>query len=376
MAAELSTSCHNPYVMKTFIVLSLTLMSFFTAHSQTAGNWPLNSNLNGAAGASLAVSAVSPGSAIPSSAFNSGSEWYGEGGWPSGAIDPNAYVEFTLTASAGHYLVLNTVTLIQRRSNTGSPQGAGPNKYSLRSSLDNYSTDIATGALDINYATYTINLPSAFQAIPSKVTFRIYGYNTTINSGGISRMVFDNISVQGQSVSGVLASQSIHLSAAADAEKKVTLEWDAAGFDQATAFAIQRSSDAAGFVAVHQIKGETSFVDEEAPAGTLYYRIEATLPDGSHYFSSIVSVRLEDRGRTKIKAVIPQGGAIRTLLHLQSPDQCRINIWSLDGKAVAEKIIGGQTGDVQSDIVFNYPHGVYILTIAGAGGASSCKFVY
>ncbi|HVU58794.1 MAG TPA: hypothetical protein VHD83_27225 [Puia sp.] len=363
--------------MKTLVVLSMTLMTFSAARSQNAGNWPLNSNLNGTAAASLSVSAISLGSSIPTSAFNGGSEWYGEGGWPStSTVDPNAYVEFSLTASAGHYLVLNTVTLIQRRSNTGSPQGAGPTSYSLRSSLDNYTADIATGSITYNYATYTINLPAAYQAIPSKVTFRIYGYNTTVNPGGSSRMVFDNISVQGQSVSGVLASQSISLSARADESKQVILQWDALGFDAGTQFTIERSTNAAGFASIYHTNTADQYTDVTAPSGAvLYYRIQAALPDGSHYISPVVSVRNENGRGTAIRAVIAQGGNVRTLLHLTSPGACQLSIWSQDGKPLARQVVSGE-GDIESDMAFSYPHGVYILTIAGVDGNSSRKFVF
>jgi hypothetical protein len=364
--------------MKAFVVLSMTLMIFSVARSQNAGNWPLNSNLNGTAGTSLSVSAISLGTSIPASSFNAGSEWYGEGGWPStSTIDPNAYVEFTLTASSGHYLVLNTVTLIQRRSNTGSPQGAGPTSYSLRSSLDNYTTDIATGSITYNYATYTITLPSAYQAIPSKVTFRIYGYNTTINPGGTSRMVFDNISVQGQSVSGVLASQAINLSARADDSKQVVLQWDALGFDAGTQFIVERSTSAGGFMSIFHTNTADQYTDATAPsAAVLYYRIQAALPDGTHYVSSVVSVRHEDGRGAGIKAVMAAGGTVRALVHLTSPGACQLSIWSRDGKPLARQLINGQEGDVQSDIAFGYPHGVYILTMAGENGNSSRQFVF
>src|SRR5438045_3734537 len=103
--------------MKTLTILLTTLITFTLAKAQTAGNWPLNSNLNGAAGTHLTVTTISLGSSITTSAFNGGSEWFGEGGWTAASSpDVNGYVQFTLTANTGHYLVLNTVTLVQRRS--------------------------------------------------------------------------------------------------------------------------------------------------------------------------------------------------------------------------------------------------------------------
>lgn len=66
----------------------------------------------------------------------------------------------------------------------------------------------------------------------------------------------------------------------------------------------------------------------------------------------------------------------RTLLHLTSAGPCQLSIWSQDGKPLARQLINVQAGDVQSDIAFSCPHGVYILTIAGVNGNSSRRFVF
>ena len=360
--------------MKTILIIS-TLFISSIAHAQTAGNWPLNSNLNGAAGSHLSVSAISVGSSIPSNTFNSGSEWYGEGGWTAASsIDPNGYVQFTLTGNSGYWLSLTQVTLIQRRSNTGTPQGAGPNKWSLRSNLDNYASDISTGTLDINYATFTVNLPVAFQSITSTVTFRIYGYSTTINSGGMSRFVFDNISVTGKANSGTLATQSIKIDAQTQ-QDKVALQWTREGFSDGTEFTLQRSADGVSFQPIFQTHMNTSYIDASAPA-TAYYRIAAALPDGESYYSPIVIVKRETKEQTSITAVVSQGIAIKTQLHLREAGVYYICIWSQDGKPLARQKVNGQSGDVQSDIAFNQPHGVYILTLYHENGMSSRKFVF
>jgi len=356
----------------------ITLYTFISAQAQNAGNWPLNSNLNGTAGNHLAVSAISLGSSITSSSFNSGSEWYGEGGWTAANTpDANGYIQFTLTANAGRYLVLNTVTLIQRRSNTGTPQGAGPNNWSLRSSLDNYTTDIATGSMTYNYATYTVTLPAAFQSIPSAVTFRLYGYNTTINSGGTSRFVFDNVSVQGQANSGVLAEQSINLTARVNGEKNISLQWNSDGFSGGTQFIVQRSADGTNFTPIFRTESATAYIDA-APvnAAIVYYRIAATLSDGSAYYSAIAPVKLEETGQTAIKGVSAQGNSVKTFLHLQGAGTYQVNIWSQDGKPLVRQVVNGQAGDIQSEIAFNHPHGIYILTLSNGGRISSRAFVY
>jgi hypothetical protein len=358
---------------KTLIVSTLFISSIVNA--QTAGNWPLNSNLNGTAGSHLSISAVSPGSSITSNTFNSGSEWYGEGGWTAAStLDPNGYVQFSLTANSGYWLSLTQVTLIQRRSNTGTPQGAGPNSWSLRSSLDNYATDITTGTLGINYATFTINLPAAYQAIPNSVTFRIYGYSTTINSGGISRFVFDNISVTGKANSGTLAAQFIRIDAKAK-EGNVDLQWKKDGFAEGTEFSLERAADGVNFQSILKTQTLTSYTDASAPT-TAYYRIVATQADGNSYYSPIAIAKGEAKEQTAIKTIISQGNAVKTLLNLQGTGAYQVCIWSQDGKPLARQTVNGQAGEMQSDIAFNHPHGIYILTLYHENGMSSRKFVF
>jgi hypothetical protein len=190
-------------------------------------------------------------------------------------------------------------------------------------------------------------------------------------------MVFDNISVQGQAISGVLASQSINLSVRGEGAQQVKLEWGAVGFGAGTQFIIERSTDAREFTSVFHVSDASQYTDASVPAAAvLYYRIEASLPDGSHYFSSVVSVRSAGAGGMAIKAVTPQGSAVRTLLHLSGKGACQLSIWSQDGRPLARQVINGQEGDIQTDIAFSRPHGVYILTIAGGNGNSSRKFVF
>lgn len=361
--------------MKTLVLFLTSFIVISVASAQNAGNWPLNTSLTGAAGSHLTVSAMSLGYSIPTSSFNGSSEWYGEGGWPSGAIDPNAYVQFNLTSNTGYYLALNTVTLVMRRSNTGSPAGAGPTSWSLRSSLDNYTTDLATGSMTHNYATYTATLPSSFLTIASDITFRVYGYNATVSSGGTSRMVFDNISVQGQAISGVLAAQSIHLTAHAEGEKHVALQWNATGFTEGTLFTLERSANGVDFMSVFHTENATEYNDATAPA-TAYYRITAGLPDGSTYYSSVLFVRKSGEGRTAIRGVTAQSNAVRTFLYLKGTGTYEVGIWSQDGRPLVRRTVNGQVGDVQSDIAFSYPHGVYVLTLSNEGGMTSRLFVF
>jgi hypothetical protein len=94
------------------------------------------------------------------------------------ATNGSAYFQFTLTPAAGYYVSL-TGLKFGSRSNSASP--TGPTAYSVRSSLDNFSSDIATGILVANN-TWALNTPTVTTTLSgtgTPITFRIYGYNGT-----------------------------------------------------------------------------------------------------------------------------------------------------------------------------------------------------
>jgi hypothetical protein len=385
-----------PSPLKAFKALTLALTALLLtagAEAQTAANWNFNTTLAATTGSNITAPNVSLGSSIVSNAFNGGGEFYGQDGWPTSAIDPNAYLQFSVSPNTGYYLVLNTVTMIIRRSNTGTPQGAGPNNWTLRSSLDGYSTDIASNSMTYNYATFTVTLPTAFQTLGSAVTFRLYGFNTTINSGGNSRFVTDNISIQGQAISGVLAAQSLELTAKANTSgnagtnagaNTISLQYRAQGFEAGTTYSIERSVDGTNFTAIERLisnTAETSFfqyTDGSIPAAArVFYRVSAQQPDGTSLRSAITVVSLQQTAGTSIRSVAVSGSTVRTALYIGVAGSYQLNVWSQDGRALYRQVMNEQAGDQVADISLgNYPHGLYVLTVSKDGVNTSRQFVY
>ncbi|MFZ4106701.1 beta strand repeat-containing protein, partial [Flavobacterium sp.] len=97
-----------------------------------------------------------------------------------GALDTstttNAYFSFTVTPELGYNFTLNGISFGSRST------GTGPQAYSLRSSLDNYATDIATGSISNNSAwalKANTGLTVTGNGNANPVTFRLYGYSGT-----------------------------------------------------------------------------------------------------------------------------------------------------------------------------------------------------
>ncbi len=262
-----------------------------------------------------------------------------------------------------------------RRSTTGS--GSGPNSWSLRSSLDGYTTDLMTGSLTTSYQALTLTLPAAFQSITGPVTFRIYGYNQVTTSGGLSRLVTNGISIKGQSIAGTLATQSIELTAKAESQA-IGLQWQTEGVVPGTVLTLQRSVNGADFSNIMQLTG-SSAVDENVQPGELFYRIEALSPDGSTYFSPVAAITMPGSrtGGQAIRGIATEASTVRALLHLADAGSYQLSIRSVDGKVLYNELVNVQAGDAATDMAFGArPHGIYILTLAGNGTITSAEFRY
>lgn len=373
----------NPSLLPFALFLS-GLLSASVSRAQTVATWSFNNTTAATVGGGefLTASNVTVGSDIGSIAFN-GTDFYGQDGWPTTAtIDANAYFQFTLTANSNYYLVLNTVSLALRRSTTGTAAGSGPQNWILASSLDGYTSVLSSGALTTNYQTFAVTLPAAFQSIGSTVTFRLYGYNSVTTTGGDNRFVTDNITIKGQTSPTTLAIQSLNLTATTTTGT-VDLQWQASGFADGTDYIIQRSADGTNFTDIGQLAsaGQTAFQyqDASAPAvSTVFYRIMAQQPDGSNAWSPVIAVNLSAAaGQTGIRSVVAEGGDLRTLLHFAATGTYQLILWSTDGKMLHRQVLQEQAGDPAEDISFGtHAHGVYILTLSGAGVRTSREFIY
>jgi hypothetical protein len=142
-------------LQKFSLILISGILSFLVSRAQVA-DWNFNNILTGTGSANSTAGNASLGSTIAGGgAFNGGTVYYGEGPWPAGSIDLNAYLEFSIAPTAGHTLTVSSLVMQIRRSTTGT-SGAGPNTWSLRSNLDGFITDISSGVLTTNSIPATV----------------------------------------------------------------------------------------------------------------------------------------------------------------------------------------------------------------------------
>jgi len=107
----------------------------------------------------------------------------------------SAYFQFTITPNVGNAVSITGINFGSRSTSTG------PLAYAIRSSFDNYATNIATGTL-ANTSAWALKLNSLniSAAIGTAVTFRIYGYNGTgSNIANTANWRIDDLSILGSS---------------------------------------------------------------------------------------------------------------------------------------------------------------------------------
>ena len=186
--------------MKKFgLLISFILLTTQLAWGQTTFNWNFGTTVGNAAPSSgslvnLTVGNVTIGNTngtvtmlsttSASSGYTGSSGLYNAGNASrTGALNigasGSAYFEFTLTPAAGYYVQLSEISFGTRSTSTA------PQAYTLRSSLDSYSSDLATGSIS-NNSTWSLKSNTGLNVQSTNgtaITFRIYGYNGSGSAG-------------------------------------------------------------------------------------------------------------------------------------------------------------------------------------------------
>lgn len=364
--------------------LLLQAMIALPCFSQTIGNWTFTNSMAGTGGTFNTVSTADFSAGIPSKVFNSSSEYYGENGWPSGALNTGAYIEFSISPNTGYQLNLSAVTLRLRRSNTGSPAGSGPTSWSLRSSLDGFAADISSNSLGHTHNNFTVTLGSGFQNIYTTVTFRLYGYNVTLGSGGLSRVVLDNISVQG--VGQVLPLTLTGIQATRSTDKNIAVKWQVNNVQEGSVFNVQRSVNGIDFKTINRftelenkLTGSYSYEDRQVPGNgqAVFYRVKINEPNGWTYFSWLIKVNNETIKQLLIDYTTIQGQSLLTSLQVPEKGIYKFGVISMNGAVLQQRALELDAGVHVLTLPLNaMPHGTYVVRLNNNRLLSSKKFVW
>ncbi len=146
------------------------------ANPNTSNPYILGQSFN----SNVTVSGIGRGSGITGS---NGNNRYSANNWTQGASsDNNDYFYWTLTPTACNEIDFSSLAIsFERNAN-------GPQNFALRSSIDNYASDVLTFSNNTTTVqSQTVSLNAAvFQNIIGPITFRIYGWSSTSGTGTFS----------------------------------------------------------------------------------------------------------------------------------------------------------------------------------------------
>ncbi len=110
------------------------------------------------------------------------------------------YYSFTITPSSGYMLNLGGTGALTFDISKNQTITSWTFSYAVRSSIDAYASDLATGAVSANnsWASQSVNLSSAFNSQASAVTFRMIVWdNATPLASGFNFGNMDNVKLSG-----------------------------------------------------------------------------------------------------------------------------------------------------------------------------------
>lgn len=220
---------------------------------------------------------------------NPGKAYMGED-WNSASFNPDDYLEISITPNPGYKISVSSISFDIQSSATG------PNTIAVRSSLDNFTSNVSSGASSTNnFGSRATGLGAGSTNITTTLRIRIYGYGGT-NVNGTLR--FDNITLSG----AVALPVELLYFRAQPQGNVVALSWATTWERNAGTFTIQRSRDLSEFLTIGEVAatGNTdsrqtyAFTDRWPDAGTTYYRLLQTDRDGATQQARPVAVTLDD----------------------------------------------------------------------------------
>jgi hypothetical protein len=217
--------------------------------------------------------------------------------------------------------------------------------------------------------------------MPSKITFRLYGYNATISSGGLNRFVYDNIVANGSTVLPVVFDYFKVKSSG----QTVDLSWQFGGDGNLSSVKIERASDGVNFESIKQFDGEQldqtkffQYSDELShPSGNYEYRIQLISTDGRISYSATQMASFTVASSFQLQAINTGiGNIVRFRVNVESAGNCIFSLYNLNGNRVAVKNIWMDTGS-QTMQMENRPlkSGIYILLGENGNQKTSTKII-
>ena len=270
--------------------------------------------------------------------------------WNSNSLNLNDYFNFTITPSVASGSISFANFLF-----TAQISSTGPTNFVIRSSVDNYTSNITTTINTSSTGAANVIDLSPFANITSQITFRIYAWGGS-NANG-------TFSINDFSFGGVLPIKLLSQKLLIE-NKNIKLNWTTEEEINHSHFIIEHSSDGIIFSVIGQISEnldrsgikEYSFTHPNPTAGYNYYRLVQVDLDGKKTTFDVLAIDYKSGGE---KYLFPS--------HVQS------NIWLngyVNGNAIIFDNLGRKVQNSNYNLgdaidVSNLQAGTYFLSIDG-----------
>jgi hypothetical protein len=290
----------------------------------------------------------------------------------------SAYLEFTITPSPGYRIADITGFQAGTRST-----GTGAQAFAIRTNLDSYAADIATGTI-ASTSTWALKTASGFSisapAADQAVTIRIYLYNGTGSPGSNTiNTRFDDISFTGVSIVLPISLSSFNV---ANINNSNELRFTTASESNNSHFEIERSNNGKNYETISRVEGKGttqevsnySFSDRTPNKGINYYRLKQVDFDGRFEYSKVVSVYVGEKN-LDVNVASATNDVVRLKIFSQNEDDAVIAIVDMNGRIVLSQKAILTAKDNQIDLDTNLQNGMYVVKITTLSGEQTSKML-
>jgi hypothetical protein len=282
----------------------------------------------------------------------------------------STYFQTTLTPTATTSVVLTGISF-----GTFSLTGSGPTAITVRTSLDNFTTDQATYTLLANstWTFFSSNTLNAAAPNGTPVTVRIYGLNGA-GSTNTANWRIDDLTLNPPSNLPL----SLTAFAASFNGTASQLKWTSANEINVKGFSVEKSLNGIDFSEIAFVKGQNniqqnlySFSDVDVKTGVNYYRLKMINNDGSVKYSNTIIISNKQSLQTTVfpNPVISNV----TINHGKAFAGAVLRLFTLDGKLIRTTPV--QIGAIQTTLpASQLLKGNYLLIYENNGEKTSVQF--
>ena len=282
--------------------------------------------------------------------------------WATAGCNDSEYVTFTIEPTAGSKVTVTQFSLFFSRSMSG------PTLFKIRSSADNFSSDLYSQAPSSSFQAAVVPISNIVDQT-GPISFRIYACSSTA-SGGTLRL--DEVTINGLVAIDPLPVTLLSFTAKPEGDR-VQLAWATTSERDADRFVVERSTDLREYVSVGEVaaKGTTDtrqyygLTDTNPLPGNNYYRLRQIDRDGTNYTFKPVSavIAVED-----VVAVVYPNPADPARIHLRlwNADDAIVRLLTLTGQLITSRL-ERRLGEV--DLIPQQPllPGIYLVEVLTSG---------